>query len=167
MSKEESISERHDTINKRYLMRNIPSRPLQPYLDVRPVMTKYTTFPVIDKRRKATVEINQQPIYTPESVFNPGTSVAPWCGFATNVGTESELRNQTHQYSYSDRIVYVPSSKSDMYSYEWTKKTHSNQNTNPHVGLQHTGMNNISNNLKNTQSNDYLGTHVFYNSSRL
>jgi len=170
VNKEEPISERHKIMNERCFQRNIPSSSLQPYLDVRPVMTKYATFPVIDYRKPATVPINQQPVYSPEDTFNPGTDVAPWSGFATNVSIESELRNQTHRLCCSDKNVYVPSSKSDMYGYEWSKRGRTEPN--PHIHLQNNlktiGQNNSSNNQTNLKTEyDYLGEHVFYNSTRL
>ena len=33
------------------------------------------------------------PTYNPKVTFNPGTAVAPWSGFSSNVNKESELRN--------------------------------------------------------------------------
>lgn len=166
--KEESVKDRHKTMNQRCFQRNIPSRSLQPYLNVRPVMTKYATFPVIDRRKEATVSINQEPIYSPNAVFNPGTDVAPWSGFATNVSIESELRNQINRLSCSDKTVYVPSSRSDLYSYEWNKQIIAD-NTNKQPYLKNNVSANIisQNNLKKDKDTDYLGEHVFYNSSRL
>ena len=42
-----SNSQIHTQTNERIYNRNIPSQMLQPYLDVRPVMTKYSYFPIV------------------------------------------------------------------------------------------------------------------------
>ena len=39
-------SNKHEQMNKQIYNRNIPSQMLQPYIDVRPVMTKYSYFPI-------------------------------------------------------------------------------------------------------------------------
>ena len=41
--------------NSRIYDRNIPSQMLQPYLEVRPVMTKYSYFPIVDPRKPINV----------------------------------------------------------------------------------------------------------------
>ena len=41
-----------EEMNKKIYERNIPSNQLQPYLDVRPVMTKYSYLPIVDPRRE-------------------------------------------------------------------------------------------------------------------
>ena len=45
-------SQKQQTIYLRSSERNIPSQPLQPYLDARPVLTKYSILPIIDARRE-------------------------------------------------------------------------------------------------------------------
>ena len=47
----------HEETNTRIYDRNIPSQMLQPYLDVRPVMTKYSYFPIVDPRKELTVPL--------------------------------------------------------------------------------------------------------------
>lgn len=100
--------------------RNVPSSSLQPYLEVRPVATKYSYFPVVDPRIPSNQIATKQaiyPTYNVETTFNPGTRMAPWSGFATNVNLESELRNQIFALQRCSQSVYVPSSTSDMYNH--------------------------------------------------
>ena len=79
------VSDIHEQTNKRIYERNIPSHTLQPYIDVRPVMTKYSYFPIVDPRKKISVPMEQLPTYNVNTVFNPGNSVSPWSGFASNI----------------------------------------------------------------------------------
>jgi hypothetical protein len=111
------ISEVHKQTNQRIYDRNIPSQMLQPYLDVRPVMTKYSHFPIVDPRKQNTVPMNQMPEYNVNQVFNPGNSKSPWSGFASNINLESELRNQVFALQKCSQSVYVPNSTSDLYNY--------------------------------------------------
>jgi hypothetical protein len=108
--------ERTDELSRRMYDRNVPSAPLQPQLGARPVLSKYTIMPILDQRKEATVPIANYPIYNPEHVFNPGSAVAPWSGYATAVNVESTLRNQFFALQKCEQSEYVPSSKSDLYN---------------------------------------------------
>jgi hypothetical protein len=99
--------------NDRIYDRNISSQPLQPYLDVRPVMTKYSIMPIVDPRRKISVPLTQMPNFNVQSTFNPGNTQSPWSGF--NVNEESVLRNQIYALQKCSQSEYVPNSKSDLY----------------------------------------------------
>jgi hypothetical protein len=68
------------------------------------------------------VPLTVQPTFNPHKVFNPGNTTSPWSGFASNVNTESELRNQIYALQKCSQSVYVPSSKSDLYNYGFTPK---------------------------------------------
>jgi hypothetical protein len=57
----ECVSDIHKQTNNRIYDRNIPSQILQPYLDVRPVMTKYSYFPIVDPRKQINVPFMQLP----------------------------------------------------------------------------------------------------------
>jgi len=48
---DQPTSQRQQTVYLRSYERNIPSQPLQPYLDARPVMTKYSILPIVDPRK--------------------------------------------------------------------------------------------------------------------
>jgi hypothetical protein len=117
----------HLQTNTRIYDRNIPGKVLQPYLDVRPVMTKYSILPIVDPRKASTVPMMQQPVYNTQTTFNPGNTQSPWSGFVSNINKESELRNQIFALQKSSQSVYVPSSKSDLYNYSF----------NPENNVQH------------------------------
>jgi len=114
-------------INARLYDRNIPSAPLQPYLDVRPVSTKYSILPVVDPRKPITTPLTVQPIYNVGNTFNPGSATAPYSGYASHVNTESELKNQIYALQKSSQAVYVPSSHSDLYNEPFIQKSNNNQ----------------------------------------
>lgn len=121
-----SNSQIHTQTNERIYNRNIPSQMLQPYLDARPVMTKYSHLPIVDPRKPITVPLQQMPTYNVHNIFNPGNTTSPWSGFASNINKESELRNQIYALQKCSQAVYVPSSKSDLYDYTFKTKTQSN-----------------------------------------
>jgi len=109
----------HEETNTRIYDRNIPSQMLQPYLDVRPVMTKYSHFPIVDPRKELNVPLEQMPTYNVNKVFNPGNATAPWSGYASNVNLESELRNQVYALQKCSQATYIPTSNSDLYDYKF------------------------------------------------
>ena len=74
----ECVSDIHKQTNNRIYDRNIPSQMLQSYLDVRPVMTKYSYFPIVDPRKPINVPLTQMPTYNVHQVFNPGNTQSPW-----------------------------------------------------------------------------------------
>ena len=108
-----SVSTIHDQTNTRIYDRNIPSQVLQPYIDARPVMTKYSHLPIVAPRKQNTVPLMQAPNFNPNHTFNPGNTKSPWSGFKVNV--ESELRNQIYALQKCSQAVYVPNSSSDLY----------------------------------------------------
>jgi len=111
-------SVRTEELNERVSSRNIPSAPLQPQFDIRPLSTKYSMMPIFDRRPIPTVSINVLPTYNISNTFNPGNAQAsaPWAGFATNVNDESRLRNQFFAIQRGAcQSVYIPSMYSDMY----------------------------------------------------
>ena len=114
-------SGRQDIMNARSYSRNIPSQPLQPYLDGRPVLTKYSVLPVVDPRKQINTPLIQQATYNPEQIFNPGNvnARAPWSGYASNVNNESELRGQIFALQECSQATYIPSSKSSLYNIQW------------------------------------------------
>lgn len=116
---QETTLDRQQQVYERSYVRNLPSQPLQPYLTSRPVQSKYSLFPTMDMRTRATVPLIQQPIYDVERVFNPGNSFAPWSGYASNINRESELRNQIYAHQTCSQATYVPSSQSSLYHVQW------------------------------------------------
>ena len=94
MNKLESASDIKNKRNVEIYGRNLPSHSLQPYINVRPVMTKYSKLPIVDPRKELYSKLNEMPVYNVGTTFNPGTSKSPWSGFSSNINLESELRNQ-------------------------------------------------------------------------
>lgn len=119
VSKVECVSEIQNETNRRLYDRNIPSQMLQQYVDVRPVMTKYSYLPIVDPRREVGVRMKQYPTFNSHTVFNPGNTQSPWSGFASSINTESVLRNQVFALQKCSQAVYVPNSKSDLYNYSF------------------------------------------------
>lgn len=159
MFNQQCVSEIHKETNNRIYDRNIPSHMLQPYLDVRPVSTKYSYLPIVDPRKQPTVQLNQQPTYNVHQVFNPGNSQSPWSGFATNINIESELRNQIYALQKCSQSVYVPKSNSDLYDYKFKTKTQHN----PHELLF---KNETFNTFNPNPDNNVCGFGIFNNSTR-
>ena len=114
-----SASHKANIMNYRSYSRNIPSQPLQPYLDARSVSTKYATLPVIDLRKQINVPLKQESTYNPSHTFNPGNDFGPWSGFSSNINNESDLRGQIYAIQECDQSFYVPSSQSDLYTLNW------------------------------------------------
>lgn len=152
-------SQMQQQTNKRIYDRNIPSQMLQPYLDVRPVMTKYSHLPIVDPRRQTNVKLNQMPTYNVTSTFNPGNTQSPWSGFASNINTESVLRNQIYALQKCSQSVYVPNSTSDLYDYTFKTKTQ----LNPHNLLF---TENTFSSFNPNPDDKSIGYNVFMNSTR-
>ena len=124
-SHQSTTKQLHEQTNSNIYHRNIPSQPLQPYLDSRPVLTKYSIMPIVDARKTITEPLIHRATYSPSTVFNPGNG-GPWSGFASNVNHESELRNQIFALQSCSQAIYVPSSKSDLYSVKWNTNNTNN-----------------------------------------
>ncbi len=153
------VSDIHKETNQRIYSRNIPSQLLQPYIDVRPVMTKYSYFPIVDPRKNISVPLQQMPTFNVQQVFNPGNTQSPWSGFATNINVESELRNQIYALQKCSQSVYVPSSNSDLYNYRFQTRTQPN----PHELLFR------NDNFESFNPNpapSICGSGIFYNNTR-
>ena len=120
-----SCSERQKIMNNRSYVRNIPSQPLQPYLESRSVLTKYSIMPIVDPRREIKTPLIQQATYNPEQIFNPGNACAPWSGFASNINQESDLRGQIYALQKCSQATYVPNSKSSLYNVHWKNQGNS------------------------------------------
>jgi hypothetical protein len=154
------VSQRQKEENEKLYDRNVPSQMLQPYLDVRPVMTKYSYFPIVDPRKELNVRFKQQPTYNVDKVFNPGNTTSPWSGFSSNINLESELRNQVFALQKCSQADYVPKSTSDLYSYSFQTKTHHN----PHDLLfQKESFDNFNPN----PNPEIIGSSIFMNSTRM
>ena len=114
-------------MNEELYMRNVPSSTLQPYINVRPVSTKYSIMPIVDPRRRLNVPMKVEPTYNMEHTFNPGNNTSPWSGYASQVNVESELKNQIFALQNCDRREYVPNSNSDLYQVNIGQTNHIQQ----------------------------------------
>jgi hypothetical protein len=155
-----SNSKVHQETNKRIYDRNIPSKMLQPYLDVRPVMTKYSYFPIVDPRKQINYSLKKQPTYNIHNTFNPGNTQSPWSGFASNINTESELRNQIYALQKCSQSVYVPTSNSDLYDYSFRAKVQPN----PHELLFR---DETFTSFDPNPNKEIVGTNMFMNPTRV
>jgi len=159
-NQQECVADIHKQTNTRIYDRNIPSQMLQPYIDVRPVLTKYSYFPIVDPRKPINVPLQQMPTYNVHNVFNPGNSQSPWSGFASNINKESELRNQIYALQKCSQAVYVPSSNSDLYTYHFQTQTKHN----PHELLF---KNDSFDSFNPNPSPGICGTSIFNNNTRI
>jgi hypothetical protein len=154
------VSKIHEQTNTRIYNRNIPSQMLQPYIDVRPVMTKYSYMPIVDPRKQINVKMEQMPTYNSHNIFNPGNTTSPWSGFASGVNTESELRNQIFALQKCEQSVYVPGSNSDLYNYSF--KPNNSQSQTHSLLFQKDSFCDFNPN----PDDKLVGTGLFYNSTR-
>lgn len=126
--------ERVDELNDRIASRQFPDSPLQPNFDPRPVPTKYSLFPVINRRTPMKEPVIPYLDYNLNINFNPGSQRAPPSGYMNNIDIENKLRNQYFAIQHgAEQSVYVPSSKSDLYNTRVPQG--SQQDPQPHPGL--------------------------------
>jgi hypothetical protein len=108
--------DRDQELSNRMAQRNIPSEPLKPEFSPRPEQTKFTIFgKTMPDRNTQCPPSRSYANYTPSKIFNPGNAQAPWYGFASNINTESTLRNQFFALQDCDQGKYIPSTNSDLY----------------------------------------------------
>jgi len=109
--------DRLNELNDRIKGRQFSDQPLQPNYDPRPVPTKYSHFPIIERRKTAAIEtpLAKYLDYSPETNFAPISGKGTVDGFLRNVNTESTLRNQYFALSNANQRYYIPSSNSDLY----------------------------------------------------
>jgi hypothetical protein len=110
--------ERLEDLNTRIADRQFPDQPLQPQFGMRPVATKYSYLPIIERRAEATVGINKIPTYNQYATFSPATRNGPVATYLANIDLETILQNRNVSLQHgADQGVYVPSSKSDLYGF--------------------------------------------------
>jgi len=114
--------ERTDDLNKRIRSRQFPDFPLEPQYDFRPVSTKYQTYSKPSLSHKPPTQVYME--HNVSMNFNPGTRNGPWKTYATNIDTESVLRNYAFGVNPTERMpiktaiqsLYVPNTTSDLYN---------------------------------------------------
>jgi hypothetical protein len=104
--------DRVDALNERIQSRQFPDTTLRPNYDPRPVPTKYSLFPIVDRRKRIEEPLQQ---YNSPLGNSSYPSMLPGPCFK-NVDTETVLRNQTIALQHgAEQGVYVPSSRSDLF----------------------------------------------------
>jgi hypothetical protein len=156
---DQPTSLRQKTVYLRSYVRNIPSQPLQPYLDARPVMTKYSTLPIVDPRKEINTPLIQRSTYSTDAIFNPGNDFGPWSGYSSNINRESELRGQIFALQDCSQSKYVPSSKSSLYEIKFID----NNQSQPFPNLFKTEK---FNEIDPNPNKDKIGYSLFNNATR-
>jgi hypothetical protein len=109
---------RLDELDERIAARQFPDRPLQPQFEFRSVATKYSHFPIIDRRAKPEVSIIKNDQYNTATHFSQATRNGPTNTYLANIDLETVLQNRHVALQHgADQGVYVPSSKSDLYGF--------------------------------------------------
>jgi len=156
--------DRLDEINSRIFERSVPDPYLPPNFNPRPVPTKYTVFPILDKRMPAKVPIHPSYDYSLETSFTPPVSKkGPVSGYFNNVDLENHLRNQYFALQKgADQSVYIPNKESDLYKVY----VPSRPSTQPHPNLfqQYALDQDLHANI---QAVPNLGREVFNNNTRV
>lgn len=108
--------DRINELNNRIGSRQFPDAHLQPNIDFRPVPTKYSHFPIVDRRTPTTIPVNHYLDHNVEFNFNPGNDRGPVYGYINNVDKEMQLRNQFFALQKGgDKGTFIPSTTSDLY----------------------------------------------------
>ena len=153
--------ERVDEINDRMSTRQFPDSALEPNFDLRPVSTKYSHFPIVDRQPGMKEAHPTYTNYRLSGNFNPGTNKAPVSGYFSNVDLETNLRNQNFALQHgAPQGVYVPTSESEIY------KVHviSRPEPQPHPKLFNKPS--FDNSLHPNLQNSHIGNDQFFNHTR-
>lgn len=156
-------NERVDEINNRMGTRYFSDSPLQPNFDPRSIPTKYSKFPVINRRKSTNEPVVPYLDYNQSINFNPGTHRAPPSGFLNNIDTETMLRNQTFALQKGgDQGVYIPSSKSELYRVIVPKGSLNDPQPHPDLFEKQTFDYSLHSNLQGNK----IGRDKFFNHTR-
>lgn len=124
--------DRTGELNTRISNRHFPDTQLRPNFSPRPVPTKYSLFPVIERRIPAKEAILPVPVHAPETNFNPATTKYPFSSYLEHYDVEENIRKQSGLLSRGrDDGVYVPSSNSDLFDARLPPMTGTGANTHP------------------------------------
>lgn len=158
-------NDRVEDLNKRIYSRNVPDNALAANFDPRPISTKYDHFPIVDRRKPATIGIEKTIPHNVQDHFNPGTHRAPPLSILRDVNIETVLRNQTTALQRGgEQSVYVPSSTSDLYKISVpSSSTGDGMYTHPHLF----NSNHFTNGRAQQFSNSAIGKDPFLNNTRV
>ena len=158
-------NERVDELNDRIRERQFSDRPLAPNFNARPINTKYSRFPIIDRRANENVPIYQKSMHSVTSNFNPATRNGPPDFYFNNVDTETMLRNQNVALQKgANQGIYVPSSNSDLYRVNISNVSEQNTQAHPHPHLFN-GFT-FTNNREQKVNSINIGKDIFNNHTR-
>jgi hypothetical protein len=154
--------ERVDELNSRLTSRQFSDSPLEPNFDIRPVSTKYSHFPILDRRSPSTGSSQSYTNYRLSTNFNPGTDNAPVSGYFSNIDLETNLRNQHFALQHgAPQGVYIPTSESELYKVHVTPTIGEHQ---PHPELFNKPSFDTS--VHPNLSNSRIGNDSFFNHTR-
>ncbi len=102
-----------DELNTRLQSRHFSDSPMQPYFTPRPTPTKYSRFPMVERRANPTVAIQHVATHHPSSNFNPGTRPYGFKSYLASYDHEVSLRQPMNRLE--DIKVYVPHSNSELF----------------------------------------------------
>ena len=153
--------DRLNELNDRLKGRQFSDKPLQPNYDPRPVPTKYSHFPIFERRKTKGMEtpLTKYLDYSIETNFAPTSGKGTVDGFLRKVNSESNLRNQYFGLQKSDQAVYVPSSSSDLYGFSAVGR----QETQSHPSLF---QEQTFDRTPNANINPAIGSDRFFNHTR-
>ena len=152
--------DRVDELNDRISDRHFPTRELQPNFGPRPVPTKYSIFPIIERRTPTQVPIKEMPKHNTLDNFNPATRTGPPSTYLANIDTETILRNQGVALQRgAEQGVYVPSSQSSLFNTQAVGR----QEAQTHPGLFEQRQHNT---VPTILGNYGVGTAHLYNHTR-
>lgn len=121
-----NINRTHD-LSRRMNSRRYPSDPLPVGFNPVPSRTRMVQFPLLDCRKKATVEIENRGIFCEKRTFAPG-NLAPFNGYMKKVDDESRLRNIIFPMQKGLHSKFIPGLTSDLYINEYLVKGREEQN---------------------------------------
>jgi hypothetical protein len=158
--------DRVDELNMRIHARQFSDTPLPPNYDPRPTSTKYSLFPVIERRKPIKETKYTFPEHSVEINFNPATQNGPPSTYFRSIDTETILRNQTVALQHgADQGVYVPSSNSDLYRTNMDFLS-ANRNSIPSVHSSLFEKPIFTSSIPPSISQRPIGKDVFYNHTR-
>ena len=119
-----------DELNTRIQSRHFSDKAMQPYFTPRPTPTKYSRFPMVERRTPTTVAIQHQETHSPATNFNPGTRPYSFGSYLANYDADASLRQPMNRLD--DGNVYLPHSNSEMYKLQLPEcKTRNEEQTHP------------------------------------
>ena len=167
-------NKRVDELNDRIQSRQFPDKPLVAMIPSRPVLSKYSLFPILGNRPNTSnshepVE-SATPPFNVKTNFSPATRNGPPSGYYSNIDVETDLRNQTRRFgNKEEQTMFVPSSKSDLYhvpvptTMTNDKKTETFQSSHPYL---HSTSNGQFKTFREQRVNPNIGNDLFNNHTR-